>query len=210
LYHIKRILKKGSFCFLEFPNRAGIRNRMGTVKKAHENKNDYNSWDVRYYSIKEYKSIFKNIFNNFSFKNHSVLGIGILPNDLNYVIGLKNKLIVFTSLLLSKVASVVTPIKNVSDSIYIKSVKQDGETNADAIDIFKRSHKQNPSNNLNIVSLLRCPISGGPLVLDASETKLISFNANVFYPIVNGIPIVIKSQALSMAGNSEMTYVYNN
>jgi SAM-dependent methyltransferase/uncharacterized protein YbaR (Trm112 family) len=209
LYHIKRILKKGSFCFLEFPNKAGVRNRMGTVKKAHETKNDYNSWDVRYYSIKEYRSIFKNIFNNFSFSNHSVLGIGILPNDLNYVIGLKNKLIVFTSLLLSKIASVVTPIKYLSDSIYVKSVKQEGETNADAIEAFKQSHRENPSNNLNIVPLLRCPVSGGSVVLDSSETRLISFNANVYYPIVNGIPIMIKSQAQSMTDSSEMSYVYN-
>ena len=55
--------------------------------------NDINSWNVRYYSIREYKEIFISIFNNFSFKNHSFLGIGVLKEDLKYVSN-KNKIIV--------------------------------------------------------------------------------------------------------------------
>ncbi len=59
---------------------------------------------MRYYSIADYKSSFLKVFNDFSFRNHSFLGIGVLPGDSKYVVGLKNKLIVSTSLFLSKVA----------------------------------------------------------------------------------------------------------
>lgn len=199
LHHVKRILKHNGFCFLEFPNKNGLRNSMGTVKKAHKDKDDYNSWNVRYYSINEYKKIFRNIFQNFSFKNHSILGIGILPNDLSYVVGLKNKLIVRASLLLSKIATVITPLKYIADSIYVRSNKQDGTDNVAAIKLFKQLHQQSPSNNLNIVALLRCPISGGALVLDETESKLISKQANVQFPVVNKTPILIKSEAIALS-----------
>lgn len=197
LNHIHRILQKGGFCFLEFPNKSGIRNRMGTVEKAHKEKDDYNSWCVRYYSIKEYRKMFKNIFNNFSFKTHSVLGIGVLPNDLQFVVGLKNKLIVLTSLLLTKISSIVTPLKNVADSIYISSTKKEGRQNKQAVETFKQLHAQDPANNLNILSLLQCPVSGGELILDEANSRLISKEAGVYYPVVNNIPILIKSQAIA-------------
>ena len=196
--HIYRILKKNGYCLLEFPSKSGLWNRIGPVRKFAKKKNDYNSWCVRYYSIAEYKSSFLKIFKNFSFRNHSFLGIGVLPNDLNYVVGLKNKLIVSTSLFLSKVASIFKPLKYLSDSIYIKSIKKDGIENLQAVETFKQLHTKDPKNNLNIVSLLRCPVSGGELTLDETKYRLISEKAKVYYPVVNNIPILVKTEAISL------------
>jgi ubiquinone/menaquinone biosynthesis C-methylase UbiE/uncharacterized protein YbaR (Trm112 family) len=198
LNHVYRILKKGGFCFLEFPNRSGIWNRLGPVRKFDKEADDYNSWCVRYYSIKEYKSRFMKLFNNFSFQNHSFLGIGVLPNDLKYVLGFKNKMIVLLSLFLSKVTTIIKPLKNLSDSIYIKSVKKEGNYNSKAVETFKKLHKVNSKDNLNLVPILRCPISGDGLVLDDTKTKLISAKANVYYPVINSIPVLVKSEAVSI------------
>lgn len=54
LNHIFRILKPNGQTKLEFPNKNGIRNRFGPVRSSMKNAYDYNSWCVRYYSIKEY------------------------------------------------------------------------------------------------------------------------------------------------------------
>ncbi len=196
--HIYRILKKNGYCFLEFPSKSGLWNRIGPVKKSAKEKDDYNSWCVRYYSIAEYKRNFIKVFKNFSFKNHSFFGIGVLPNDLDYVVGLKNKIIVSTSLFLSKIASIIKPLKYLSDSIYIKSIKKDGAENEKAVETFKQLHAKNPKHNLNIVSLLRCPVSGGELILDETGSKLISPAAKVYYPVVNNVPILIKTEAVPL------------
>ncbi|MEJ7827409.1 MAG: methyltransferase domain-containing protein [Segetibacter sp.] len=196
--HIYRILKKNGYCFLEFPSKTGLWNRSGPARKSAKEKDDYNSWCVRYYSIADYKGIFLNLFKNFSFRNHSFFGIGVLENDLDYVAGLKNKLIVITSLFFSKVATVIKPLKYLSDSIYIKSIKKEGLETQKAVDTFKQLHLKDPKNNLNIVSLLRCPISGDELILDSTREKLISTAAKVFFPVVNNIPILVKTEAVSI------------
>ncbi len=196
--HVYRILKKNGYCFLEFPSKSGIWNRLGPVRNSAKEIDDYNSWCVRYYTIADYKSSFLKVFKNFSFINHSFFGIGVLSNDLNYVTGLKNKIIVSTSLFFSKVASIAKPLKYFSDSIYIKSIKKDSIENQEAVEAFKQLHVRDPKNNLNIISLLRCPVTGGELNLDETKTKLLSPAAKVFYPVVNNIPILVKSEAIPL------------
>ena len=195
--HIYRVLCKGGFSCLEFPNRDGWRNKRGPVKREEPYKDDYNSWCVRYYSIDEYKKMFERIFSNFSFKNHSFLGIGILPNDLKYAKGFKSRLGIAISLGLSSLTKVLTPMKHIADSIYIECFKQAGESSAAVVE-FMQYHKADPSNNLNIICLLQCPISGGPLKLSEAKDRLISEKGGVYFPVVNQIPILVPSQAVSL------------
>ncbi len=51
---------------------------------------------------------------------------------------------------------------------------------------------------MNIVSLLRCPVSGGELTLDETRAKLISPSAKVYYAINNNIPILVKTEAVPL------------
>ncbi|MFM9943621.1 MAG: class I SAM-dependent methyltransferase, partial [Bacteroidia bacterium] len=123
LGHINRILSDNGFTFLEFPNKNGIRNRFTNVEKEQIKADDYNSWCVRYYTPDEYKQFFLNVFSNFSFRNHSFLGIGILPEDMKYV-SAKNKIICIASLLGSFMTKLIPFMKYCSDSIYIKANKK--------------------------------------------------------------------------------------
>ncbi len=197
LSHIERILADNAYCFLEFPNRNGIRNRFGPAAKP--NNSDFESWDVRYYTPEEYEKIFRIFFDNYRYENHSVLGIGILPGDSKYARGLKNKLIISASRAFSNLASLVPPIKSIADSIYIKSVKHGKADNGvqDAINKFQSAHARNPADNLNIVHLLRCPVTGGTVSLSEDGSELISRFAHLAYPIKNSIPILIASEARS-------------
>ncbi len=200
LSHINRILTTSGFTFLEFPNKNGLRNRFTNVQKEQAGANDYNSWCVRYYTIKEYRELFLKIFDNFDFQNHSFLGIGILPEDLKYV-SFKNKVICATSLLGSMMAKIITPLKYFSDSIYIKAFKRHAEKQAinhKNIEMFMEAHKTNPLDNLNVRHLLRCPKTNSNLELNSERTKLISVEAGTAYPIIDNIPIMIESEIVSL------------
>ena len=71
---IHRTLKSNGYCFLEFPNLNGIRNRMGPIAEQQKRPDDLASFKVRYYTIDQYKVFFQNVFNNFSYRNHSFPG----------------------------------------------------------------------------------------------------------------------------------------
>ena len=199
LSHVERILADNAYCYLEFPNRNGIRNRFGPASKP--NSSDFDSWDVRYYTPMEYEKIFRVFFDNYKYYNHSVLGIGILPGDAKYAKGLKNKAIIGASRALSNLAELIPPMKSIADSIYIKSVKHGVADNisADAKKTFQASHVLNPADNLNIVHLLRCPVSGEAVQLSDDRTEVISRFARLAYPVKNNIPIMIASEARSFS-----------
>jgi len=197
LQHINRILNQNGFAFLEFPNKNGIRNRFTTVKSSESERDDYDSWCVRYYTPEEYRKIFMDTFGNFSFSNHSFLGIGILKEDLKYV-SLKNKIVTAVSLLGSFGTKILPPLKNISDSLYVKAYKrqQTNDTvNVENIKHFLALHKADPSNNLNICALLQCPKTGTDIKLSSDHKKLVSEEAGIYYNVENNIPILIASEA---------------
>lgn len=202
LQHINRILSESGFTYLEFPNKNGIRNKYGPLKESEKEKGDYNSWCVRYYTPDEYKEIFEKFLSDFSYYNHSFLGIGVLKEDLKYV-SFKNKVLSALSLACSALTQVIPPLKNYSDSLYIQSRKKSGPdinsgAGLESRKLFFSNVKANPSDNLNVVSLLRCPKYGTALELSPDRKKIISKEAGICYPIENEIPILIVSEAKSV------------
>jgi len=198
LSEIERILKTRGYCFLEFPNKKGLRNRFGPA--AAPNNMDFDSWDVRYYTPAEYGEIFSRFFDNFAFYNHSALGIGILRGDIKYAKGLKNKMMIGLSRTLTHIVDVIKPLKEFSDSIYLKSTKnkEDQVPAADQLHAFLKAHRQNPADNLNIVPLLRCPKSKTALRLSEDRSELVSAEAGLAYPLHNGIPILVASESRTL------------
>ena len=49
--------------------------------------------------------------------------------------------------------------------------------------------------NSSLLKIIVCPITKGPLVLDHKKNELISKKINLAYPIIEGIPILIKENA---------------
>ena len=199
LSHIERILANNAYTYLEFPNRNGVRNRFGPASKP--NNSDFDSWDVRYYTPSEYEKIFRVFFDNYKYYNHSVLGIGILPGDAKYAKGIKNKAIISASRALSNLASLIPPIKSIADSIYIKTVKHgdSDQVSAESTKSFLAAHSLDPSDNLNIVHLLQCPVSRERVYLSDDRTEVISRFGRLAYPVKNNIPIMIASEARSFS-----------
>ena len=46
-----------------------------------------------------------------------------------------------------------------------------------------------------LLDILVCPLTKGPLTHDETTNELISKSANLAYPINNGIPVMLPSQA---------------
>ncbi|MBT5107311.1 MAG: Trm112 family protein [Rhodospirillaceae bacterium] len=62
------------------------------------------------------------------------------------------------------------------------SAKQSGSTTQSGVDP-------------KLLEILVCPLTKGPLVLDAARNELVSKQANLAYPIRDGIPIMLVEEA---------------
>lgn len=56
--------------------------------------------------------------------------------------------------------------------------------------------------NPEYLKSLRCPVSNKPLRYDAEKQELISDEAQLAYPIHDGIPILLKEQARSLTSDN--------
>lgn len=61
----------------------------------------------------------------------------------------------------------------------------------------KTSRDMRPAGSVDIkmLELLVCPLTFGPLKYDAEQDELISERANLAYPISDGIPVMLVSEA---------------
>lgn len=51
----------------------------------------------------------------------------------------------------------------------------------------------------SLLELLRCPVSGDKLVYDKINNCLISKKSGLSYPIVDGIPLLLESEAKKLS-----------
>ena len=188
---MSEMLHSSGFTKLEFPNKNGVHNKVH-LAESEKTADDYESLNVRYYTLPEYRNMFEARFSSIKIENHSFLGIGILPDDLKYV-SFKNKLVVLASLTGSFLTRFVPQLTKFSDSVYIIG-KSDQDKDVAAVNQFLEMHKRDPKDNLNIVPLLKCPVSGSSLRLSEDRKQLIA--DNLVYPVKNDIPILLPDQAI--------------
>ena len=58
-----------------------------------------------------------------------------------------------------------------------------------------KDNKKEQLLDKKILDLLICPITKSKLILDEKKKELISKNANLAYPIKEGIPVLLKEEA---------------
>lgn len=194
LSEINRVLEKDGYAKLEFPNLNGLRNRRGPVQQEKPYWDDFDHWCVRYYSLDEYRNMFMNAFKNFGYSIHSILGIGVLKDDLKYV-SFKNKLKVGTVLGMTAVSKLIPGAARYADSLYLTARKSD--RNAEfcyELSEFFYNHYQKPFDPLNIVPLLKCPITSKNVKVSNDRLTIISEGGYV-YPVEEGIPIMLRTRA---------------
>ena len=55
----------------------------------------------------------------------------------------------------------------------------------------------------NLLKILVCPVTKGPLVYERKKNELISKSAKLAYPIKNGIPILLESEARKISSGTK-------
>ena len=55
----------------------------------------------------------------------------------------------------------------------------------------------------NLLKILVCPVTKGPLVYEKKKNEPISKSAKLAYPIKNGIPILLESEARKISSGTK-------
>jgi len=55
-----------------------------------------------------------------------------------------------------------------------------------------------------LLDILACPITKGPLKLSQDKTELISKGAGVAYPVRDGIPVMLESEARTLTDEERL------
>ena len=55
--------------------------------------------------------------------------------------------------------------------------------------------QERPKVDVKLLELLACPLTKGPLVWDESSSELVSRLARLAYPVREGIPVMLPSEA---------------
>ena len=50
-----------------------------------------------------------------------------------------------------------------------------------------------------LIELLVCPVTKGPLVYDREKRELVSRSARLAYPVRDGIPVMLESEARTLS-----------
>ena len=68
----------------------------------------------------------------------------------------------------------------------------------------------------DLLKILRCPVTGGPLCYDPSKQELISEFAGLAYPVRDGVPIILPEEARKINKNAfnplpkKMDYIHQS
>lgn len=185
--HVHRILRTGGGCTLEFPISEGVGHRLRGDTHHAKGEDDWESWDVRLYTRAELEGLFAPLFGNFTTEVDCYFGIGVQWTDID-ILPWYFRPIPMVSEALRRAAKSVTPIARLADSIYAIATK----TSAAPADAPKLTRT---GSNLDVISILRCPVSGGALEHDRGRRELVSRDAGLAYPIVDDTPNMIPESA---------------
>lgn len=58
-----------------------------------------------------------------------------------------------------------------------------------------RAQTQDSPMDIRMLEILACPLTKGPLVWDAARSELVSRTAKLAYPVRDGIPVMLPSEA---------------
>ena len=185
---IFRLLLPGGQCCLEFPVSHGLANWRFQFRR--QRTDDPESWDVRYYSRRELRDMAQPVFDGVHLEPDCFLGIGVRPEDMD-MLPLKYKAVVVASEVLKAIAHRVPIVQWLSDSVYVRGRKPDGQSprSPELASAFPQDH------NLWILPWLACPLTRQPLEYDNRTHTLLSTVAGLRYPIQDDIPILILESA---------------
>ena len=171
---------------LEFPVSHGLTNFRHRKDASEE---DRDSWCVRYYSFRELRELFRPLFAEFDIEADCYFGIGVRPEDWD-LLPWTHRAVIACSETLKTAARFAAPVRFLSDSVFVKVAKPVASGRA------SDRPELTSGDNLAILPMLQCPLTGGSLEYDRENSRLISREAGKAYPIIDNIPIMLPEEAV--------------
>lgn len=195
---VHRVLRDGGSTMLEFPTRFGLGRVLRRRLAREPDDADPASWCVRYYSHGELRRMFDEAFGGCELRVDCYLGIGVQAADLD-ILHWRGKTVVILSEMLKRLARMLPPLARAADSVYVRATRAgSGEPAPELPGLARlrraRAHRDR-DENLAISDLLACPVSGGALTLDVRREELVSEKGGVAFPVVDGVPVLLASEA---------------
>lgn len=197
---VHRVLRDGGICMLQFPTKYGVGNFLRGTSRDNDKQDNYDSWCVRYYSIGEIAALFRRVFGNFSYSPDCYFGLGLQWSDID-ILPWRYKPIVACSEALKIACRVLPFLRKLADSIYVLARKNVGSVTCSSTETLvqlRRAREKSRKSNLAVLDLLVCPATGSDLRFDAERQELISIEAGLAYPVIDGIPILLLDRARSL------------
>jgi 2-polyprenyl-3-methyl-5-hydroxy-6-metoxy-1,4-benzoquinol methylase len=116
-----RILRAGGNLLIELPVSHGLTNFRHLLFGRRDTEHPQ-SWDVRYYSLKEIRALLRNIIGPPRIWPDCYFGIGVRPEDRD-IIPWPNKAIVWLSEIFKALARILPPIRWLADSVFAEAIK---------------------------------------------------------------------------------------
>jgi ubiquinone/menaquinone biosynthesis C-methylase UbiE/uncharacterized protein YbaR (Trm112 family) len=118
IQQIGRVLKENGRCFIQMPNRNGIR----SLYNQFRDRTDTSPFKVRYWKPTEVKHVFESCVGESELSIDGYFGLGIQKADLD-LMPLHFKAVVYASEITRRVGQFVKPLMYCADSLYVSSRK---------------------------------------------------------------------------------------
>ncbi|HUN98427.1 MAG TPA: methyltransferase domain-containing protein [Bradyrhizobium sp.] len=120
LAETSRVLRHGGFAKVQMAHKGGLR---ATYSRTRSDYRRSGSFRVRYWSLAALREAFESKIGPSTLQAEAFGGLGLLPEDRQYV-STKAKALIALSAFLKKLSAYVLPLIRFADSIYVMSVKQ--------------------------------------------------------------------------------------
>lgn len=119
LKQIKRILRSNGYCFVQMPNKFGLRCLQHQIKRLFQ---EPKYFDVRYWEIGQLKGTFSSLVGPVTLSVDGFFGLGIQTADLPFM-PLFSKAVILLSYLLTRLSRFFKPMMYFADSVYVLARK---------------------------------------------------------------------------------------
>jgi SAM-dependent methyltransferase/uncharacterized protein YbaR (Trm112 family) len=120
LGELGRVLHPGGFAKIQMAHKGGLRSTYSRTRRDYPNSGIFR---VRYWSLASMRGVFEKKIGPAKLMAEAFGGLGLLPEDRNYV-STKARFLIEISRLLRKLSFFVRPLIRLADSVYVISVKK--------------------------------------------------------------------------------------
>jgi SAM-dependent methyltransferase/uncharacterized protein YbaR (Trm112 family) len=120
LDEIVRTLKPGGISLIQMPNKYGVRQYQQRRRRGFT---EGEGFEVRHWTPSELIQTFDRTFGQATMTADGYFGLGIQPSDAD-LLPLRYRLVIRASEVLRRLSTVVKPLINIADSVYLQSVNQ--------------------------------------------------------------------------------------